>query len=188
MKSTTTKLLRGSAGGDKHAVNALFEMVYEDLRRRARAFFREESPLHTLQPTALVHEAFLKMIDQRQANWHDHVHFCRVASLVMRRILVDHARRKKASKRGAGEAPVSIPTRLSPSRTDDVILIEGVLNNLEASDQRQAAIVEMRFYGGMTVEQVSQVLDMPKRTVEAEWTMIRARLRREMAVAYGSTE
>ena len=179
-KPETTQLLLQLVEGNQDAARHLFSLLYEDLRGRAQMVFRRESQGHTWQPTALVHEAFLHMIDQRRARWNNRAHFCAVASQVMRRILVDHAREKGAERRGRGWRRIplsSAKARVSPARMEDVMLVDKLIEDLEAADPRQARIVQLRFFGGLTVEEVAEVIGVSRRTVEAEWTMIRAILR-----------
>lgn len=182
MEQATTDLLKAAVRtGSREAVDRLFAAVYDDLRAKAHAMFRAEPANHTLQPTALVHEAFLRLIDQRNANWQDRVHFCAVAALVMRRILVDHAR--KRSQRGiavpaaAAEPQARTEATLSIDNPDDVLLVNDLIEELRSEDENHAKIVELRFFGGLTVAEVAGLLGMSKRAVEAEWTLIRAMIR-----------
>ena len=144
---------------------------------------RQEVPGHTLQPTALVNEAYLKLVDQTRVDWQGRTHFFAVGAKMMRRILVDHARKKKRLKRGGGIHRVSLgeEVQVSKSNDEDVLAIEEALEKLAKQDPRQAQIVELRFYGGLTVEEVAQVLHVSKRTVESEWTILKAWLRRELS-------
>jgi RNA polymerase sigma factor (TIGR02999 family) len=183
-KHETTQLLRQLIEGKADAAQHLFSMLYDELRRRAQIEFVRESRGHTWQPTVLVHEAFLRMVDQRSAQWRNRAHFCAVASQVMRRILVDHAREKGAQRRGGGLRKVTItPTnvRFSAARIEDVLLVDQLIEDLERADPRQAEIVRLRFFGGLTVDEVAEVLGTSGRSVEAEWTIIRAILRHKAA-------
>jgi RNA polymerase sigma factor (TIGR02999 family) len=185
-KQETTQLLLQLVAGDRDAAQQLFSLLYDELRRRAHFEFNREPRGHTWQPTVLVHEAFLRMVDQRRARWQNRAHFCAVASQVMRRILVDHARERQAQRRGGGWRKVALPSvrsQVSPARMDDVLLVDRLIEDLEAADPRQAEIVRLRFFGGLTVVEVGEVLGMPPRTIEAEWTMIRAILRAKLASA-----
>jgi RNA polymerase sigma factor (TIGR02999 family) len=181
-KRETTQLLLRLAEGDRSAAQRFFTLLYDDLHRRARLQFSRESIGHTWQPTALVHEAYLRMIDQRRARWQSRAHFCAVASQVMRRILVDHAREKQAQRRGGGWRKIPLPsadTQVSAARIDDILLVDQLIEELAANDPRQAEIVRLRFFGGLTVAEVAENLGVSPRTIEAEWTMIRALLRQK---------
>jgi len=177
-----TACLAALSQGDKSALDRLVPLVYDELRRQAAGFLRKESPGHSLQPTALVHEVFLKLADQTRVSWKGRSHFFAVGAQAMRRILVDHARKRKRVKRGGGRQRITLDEALvvSPRRDEDVLALEDALVQLAKLDSRQAQIVEMRFFGGLTVQEVAEVLGVSKRTVEAEWTMIRAWLRREL--------
>jgi RNA polymerase sigma factor (TIGR02999 family) len=177
-----TGMLAAASGGDADAAQKLVGLVYDELRRRAEALMRRESPGHTVQATMLVHDAYLKLINQDRASWSDRNHFFAVAAQTMRRLLVDHARGRQRDKRGGGQVKVSLDEGLGLSSGDDadVLAVDEALGRLEALDPQQAKIVELRFFGGLTVEEVAQQLGMSKRAVEAEWTMIAAWLRREL--------
>ncbi|MEO5923640.1 MAG: ECF-type sigma factor [Bryobacteraceae bacterium] len=182
MNLATTDLLREIGLGNRAVVDQLFAIVYNDLRARAASLFRSESAGHTLQPTALVNEAYFRLIDQRQANWKSRAHFCGLASMAMRRILVDHARKKGAQRRGAGlKMPLDESIALSMVNPDDVLFVHELIENLRAKDENQSKILEMRFFGDLTVEEVAETLGMSKRAVEAEWTMIRATIRSQLS-------
>jgi RNA polymerase sigma factor (TIGR02999 family) len=178
-----TQLLTAASAGDRRALDAALPMVYDELRRRAAALMRRERGEHTLQPTALVHEAFLQLVDTPRVDWQGRAHFFAVASHLMRRILVDHARAHLADKRGGGATRVSIEADLSLSveRDTDVLVIDEVLQKLARLSPRHAEIVAMRFFGGLSVEEVAAVLGTPKRSLEAEWSLIKAWLRRELS-------
>jgi RNA polymerase sigma factor (TIGR02999 family) len=168
--------------GERDAADALFPRVYEELRKKAAHLLRYESSDHTLQPTALVHEVYMKLIDQTRVDWKGRTHFFAVGAQAMRRILVDHARAKKREKRGGGRTKVQLEEELtvSPQKDEDVLDLEEALERLETIDPRQATIVELRFFGGMSVAEVAEALGVSKRTIESEWTMIKAWLRREL--------
>jgi RNA polymerase sigma factor (TIGR02999 family) len=144
---------------------------------------RQEVPGHTLQPTALVNEAYMKLVDQTRVDWQGRTHFFAVGAKMMRRILVDHARKKKRVKRGGGIHRVSLSddVQVSKNNDEDVLAIEEALEKLAEQDPRQAQIVELRFFGGLTVAEVAQVLNVSKRTIESEWTILKAWLRRELS-------
>jgi len=177
-----TQLLSQMADGDEQATNALLPLVYDELKRRAMSLMARESSGHTLQPTALVHDAFLVLTNQRAVDWKNRTHFFALASKQMRRILVDHARGRLRQKRGGGATKVQLDENLglSISRDADVVALDDALKRLEELDERQAAIVTLRFFGGLTVDEVAMVMDLKKRTVEAEWTATKAWLRREL--------
>jgi len=178
-----THTLCEAASGDREAAQRLFQMLYDPLRLMAGRYLRRERPGHTFSPTALVHEAYLKLIDQNRVDWRGRTHFLGVSAQIMRRILVDHARGRGRGKRGGGRIRVHLDEHLalSPSRDEDLLAVDEALEELARLDPRQAAIVEMRFFGGLTVEEVATVLGVSKRTVEGEWTVIRAWLRRKLA-------
>lgn len=174
--------------GDRGAVDRLLGLVYDDLRAIASSHLRKEGPGHTLQPTALAHEAFMVLVDQTRVDWKGRSHFLAIASQAMRRILIDHARGKDRQKRGGGWKRVELNDNSDPaaggggkSSDVDVEALDTALQKLAELDERQARIVEMRYLGGMTVEEVSEALGVSKRTVEGDWTMARAWLRKELA-------
>jgi RNA polymerase sigma factor (TIGR02999 family) len=177
-----TGMLAAASAGDAAAAERLADLVYDDLRRRAESMMKREAPGHTVQATMLVHDAYLKLIHQDRASWTDRNHFFAVAAQTMRRLLVDHARGRQRDKRGGGQVKVSLDEGLDvTAHADaDVLAVDAALTRLEELDAQQAKIVELRFFGGLTVEQVAQQLGMSKRAVEAEWTMIAAWLRREL--------
>ncbi len=171
------------ADGSDEAADRLMPLVYDRMRGLARSMLDRESPSHTLQPTALVNEVFLKMTDQNRVDWRGKSHFFAIGAKVMRRILVDHARTKKRQKRGGGmhRIPLEDGLQVSNRNDEDVLAIEEALTKLADMDPRQAEIIELRFYGGLTVQEVAEVLRVSKRTVESEWAMARAWLRRELS-------
>ncbi len=176
-----TRALEAAQSGKRAAVNALFQAVYDELKNLAARYLNKERVDHTLQPTALVNEAYVQMVDQTRVHWQGRAHFFAVAAQAMRRILVDHARKHKAAKRGGGRQRITLDEELiAGSRPDhDVLILDEALEKLAELDPRQARMVELRFFGGLSVAEVAVVLDMSKRTVEREWTMIRSWLRRE---------
>jgi RNA polymerase sigma-70 factor (ECF subfamily) len=170
-------------GPDAPQVDELVPLVYAELRRLAANYLRREPAGHTLQPTALVHEAFLKLAAQKRVDWHGRTHVLAIGAQAMRRILVDHAKRKKRTKRGGKLQRIALDesATLSPERDEDLLAVDEALERLAAIDERQAAIVELRFFGGLSVEEVAEALGLSKRTIEHEWTMVRAWLRRELS-------
>jgi RNA polymerase sigma factor (TIGR02999 family) len=173
-----TQLLLAWSGGAREALDELTPLVYDELRRLAGAYLRRERRGHTLQTSALVHEAFLRMIDQRVA-WQNRAHFFGIAAQLMRRILVDHARSRDASKRGGGETHLALDE--AEAQDADVIALDDALNSLAAFDPRQSRIVELRYFGGLTIEETAEALGVSHATVEREWSLARAWLRRELS-------
>lgn len=185
-----TRLLSAVSSGDREAVEELLPIVYGELRQRAAYLMQRERAGHTLQPTALVHEAFLRLVAQERVDWKGRAHFFAMAAQVMRRILVDYARAHKRKKRGGNATRISLEEGLglSVEREADVLALDRALGKLAGLDAQQAEIVSMRFFGGLSVEEVAAVLGMKKRAVEAEWTLVRAWLRRELAGDSGERE
>jgi RNA polymerase sigma factor (TIGR02999 family) len=177
-----TQLLHDVTRGSKEAADKLLPLVYEEFHALAERFVSREKAGNTLQPTALVGELYLKLIDQRRADWKSKSHFFAIGARIMRRVLVDHARSKGRLKRGGAGRRVELSEdiALSPGRDEDILAIDEALEKLAELDERQAAIVEMRFFGGLTVEEVAEALGVSKRTVESDWTMVRAWLRKEL--------
>ena len=171
---------KGSTGAEAE----LMERVHGELRRLAAAYMRRERVGLTLQPTAVVNEAYLRLLPQRNVPWENRAHFFGIAAKMMRRVLVDHARRKRAVKRDAGPAePVSISDVASPAREAhpmDVLALHEALSKLAELDPRQSEIVEMRFFAGLTVEEIAEVLDVSTATVKREWATAKLWLKREM--------
>lgn len=176
-----TALLKGWSGGDQRALEQLMPLVYEELRRLAGSYMRGERSDHTLQPTALVHEAYLRLVDQQRVDWHNRAHFFGIAAQMMRRVLVDHARRRQAAKRDAATYLLSFSEELAQSVRDPELLdFDRALESLTALDPRQAKIVELRFFGGLTVEETAEVAGVSTATVKREWQTARAWLAREI--------
>jgi RNA polymerase sigma-70 factor, ECF subfamily len=167
---------------DKNGLDAMLPLVYDELHRLAVQYLGREDPGHTLQPTALVHEAYLRLVDQRRVDWRNRAQFIGVAAGMMRRILVDHARDRLARKRGSGAQQVSLSLVEAPSGQPDVelIVLEQALEQLAAMDPRKARVVELKFFGGLTIEEISEVLGISEATVEREWSFARAWLYRAM--------
>jgi RNA polymerase sigma factor (TIGR02999 family) len=177
-----TALLADWARGDRHALDRLLPLVYDELRRIATRQLRRERAGHTLQPTALVHEGYLKLVDQRHVDWQNRAHFYGVASQVMRRLLVDHARRHNANKRGNGVEWVAIDEGLNVPAPNQVpvLVLDDVIGRLEKLDRRLAQLVEVRAFGGCTLEEAAEVLHVSKSTAKREWRTAKAWLMREL--------
>ncbi len=180
--SRVTQLLEKFEPADRPAEERLFANVYAELHLLAARYLRRERKDHTLQPTALVHEAYLKLVGHARADWHGRAHFLAVAAQAMRQILVDHARRHNAAKRLGKRHRIALDDNLfvESSREVDLLALEDALTRLAKLDLRQARMIELRFFGGLDVAEVAKVLGMSKRSVEREWTMVRAWLRREL--------
>jgi RNA polymerase sigma factor (TIGR02999 family) len=178
-----TQLLIRWKSGDQAALEKLMPLVYEELRRLAGNYLRRERQDHTLQPTALVNEAYLRLVDQRNANWQNRAQFYGIAAQLMRRILVDHARVKHAEKRGGSRQErlsLSSAQELSAKPNLDVLALHEALEELASLDPQQARIVELKFFGGLSIEQTAEVLGVGHATVERDWKMARAWLRRKL--------
>lgn len=182
-----TGLLQAASSGDRRDVDALMSAIYADLRRIADNQLNRERPDHTLQPTALVHEAYLKLIDQRTTDWKDRTHFFSIAARVIRRILVDHARERRAQKRGGDYRRVEIETRelCAGDTNPDLVELDESLKELAELNARQAQIVEMRYFGGLTLEEISLALGIGRRSVDREWAAARAWLFVRLAESTG---
>ena len=174
-----TELLLASQAGSQDALDRLVPLVYEELKKLAAAYLRSERRDHSLQTTGLVHEAYLKLVNAQQTTWQNRAHFFGIAALAMRRILVDHARRRRAR----GGTPITLEEHLpgDPSSSDDVLAVDAALERLAALDARQARIVEMRYFAGLTIEQTAEAVGISPATVKREWTMAKAWLMRELA-------
>jgi RNA polymerase sigma factor (TIGR02999 family) len=171
-----TQLLIDVSKGDERAIDELLPLVYDEMRRLAAAYMSRERGDHTLQPTALVHETYLKLIDQRKVDWQNRAHFFGLAAEIMRRILVNHARDKRAGKRGGGAQKVSLSVAAdAPEKSDlDVLALDEALERLAAIDKRKARVIELKFFGGMTSKEISEILQISDATVEREWSFARA--------------
>ncbi len=168
--------------GQADAFERLMSLVYDDLRRLAAWQLQAERPDHTLQPTALVHEAYLKLAGQSPVEWHNKAHFFALAAQVMRHILVDHARTRQRGKRGGGQTTVALDEALNLSAASEPGLLEldEALSTLAKKDERKSRIVELRYFGGLNIEETAEVLGISPTTVRREWTMAKAWLRREL--------
>lgn len=177
-----TQLLKAWSAGDQNALGDLMPVVYSEIRKLAQSYLRRERSDHTLQATALVNEAYLKLIDQRAVHWNNRAHFFGIAAQIMRRILIDHARMKKADKRGSGMVPVVFDEALEVAAETnlDLIRLDEALQALEKLDPRQAKIVELRYFGGLSIEDTAEVTHLSPATIKREWAGARAWLRREL--------
>jgi RNA polymerase sigma factor (TIGR02999 family) len=177
-----TELLRAWSGGDTAALGELIPLVETELRRLARIYMARERLGHTLQTTALVNEAFLRLIDARQVNWQGRAHFLGIAARLMRRVLVDHARSRGVQKRGGGGYRVPLDDGIAASPEPDVNLLalDRALESLASVDQRKSRVIEMRFFGGMTVEETAEALGVSTDTVKRDWRLAKLWLLREL--------
>ena len=180
--SETTELLRAWANGEPSALEQLTPRVYRELRRIAGRFMRNESPGRTIQPTALVHEAWLRLIDVNNVEWQHRAQFFAVSASIMRHILLDAARSRGAAKRGANQPRLNLDQipDVSSQRGSELIALDDALNALEAIDRRKARVVELRFFGGLSVEETASVLHVSPKTVLRDWKLARAWLLREL--------
>ena len=181
--SDVSRLLQHWRDGDRSALDALLPLVYKELRRLARFQLRQERPNHTLQSAALVNEAYLRLVGLNAPKWESRTHFFAIAAQLMRQILVDYARRHRAAKRGADVRRVSVSdAAATPQTTDcDVLALDEALHSLANIDPRQSRVVELRFFAGLSLDEIAKVLDVGPATVQRDWTAARAWLYREMS-------
>lgn len=177
-----TRLLIDWSNGSQDAVEHLFPLVYEELRRLAYRYMSRERPGHTLQTTAVVHEAYLRLIDQKHVQWQNRAHFFAIAAQMMRRILITHAQSHAYAKRGGGTLKVSLDEAavLSPARAGELIALDDALKGLAVIDVRRSQVVELRFFGGLNNEEIAEVLKVSPNTVTRDWNVAKAWLYREM--------
>lgn len=186
-----TELLRKVRGGDALAHEELAPFLYSELRRLARTCMRRERPDHTLQTTALVHEAYLRLMGDQRVAWQDRKHFFSVAAGVMRRVLVDHARTRKAGKRGGGVAAISLARMREPAACeswDKILDLHNALTRLADVDARAARVVELRFFAGLEISEMAELLQISDRTVKRDWEFAQSWLFADIAAAYGNRE
>jgi len=171
-----TQLLIDWGEGDKAALDKLLPLVDEELRRLASRYMRRENPGHTLQTSALVNEAYLRLVEQKSVHWQNRAHFFGIAAQLMRRILVDHARSHQYAKRGGGAQKVALDEAAMPTqeRAAELVALHEALTELSGMDERKGRIVEMKFFGGLTTEEVAEVLQVTPRTIEREWRKAKA--------------
>lgn len=181
-KNEITQLLKDWSDGDQSAFDKLIPLVYAELHRLAHQHMRRERPGHMLQTSALINEAYLRLIQQPQIRWEGRAHFYGIAARLMRRILVDEARKRNSAKRGGGTIQISLieATKVSQEQAANVVALDDALKTLETVDSRQSEIVELRFFGGLSIEETAEVLKVSPGTVMRDWTFARAWLRNEM--------
>jgi len=176
-------MLRNWSDGDRQAQDQLFDAVYDELYRQAARYLRREQPGFTLQTSDLIHEAYLRLIDQREVEWQNRLHFYGIAAQLMRRILVDHARLRHAAKRGGSDIrlPLEAADAVSVEPELDFVVFDEVLDRLGQIDPQQSHVVELRFFSGLSVAETAQVLGVSERTVKRDWQVAKAWLRRELS-------
>lgn len=181
--ATITQLLIRWSDGDKDALDELAPQVYSELRRLAKHYLRQERPDHTLQASDLVHEAYLRLVKEEEIDWQNRAHFFGIAAVRMRHILVEHARSRQAAKRGGGEYRLSLSeaTELAEVRDINLLALDDALRRLEELDPQKTRIVELRYFGGMTIEETAEVLKLSPATIKRDWSMARAWLRSEIS-------
>ena len=178
-----TRMLQEWSGGKQETLDALLPLVYEELHRQASRYLRRERRDHTLQTTALIHEAYLKLIDQREVNWQNRTHFFGIAAQMMRRILVDYARQRHRAKRGgiAEDLPLEEAALVvSQERSIDLVALDEALTRLAKFDEQQARIVELRYFSGLSIEETAEILRISPATVKSDWNVAKAWLRQEI--------
>lgn len=183
MSQNVTELLHEWNSGNTEVAEALLPLIYDELHRRAAAYMRRERRNHTLQPTALVHEAYLKLVGQRNYNWNDRQHFFAIASQVMRRILVDHARSRKRQKRGGSNEDLPLEEALLAGAEEadvDLLALDEAMSRLAKFDPQQEKLVELRYFGGMSLEEAAKALGISRATAARDWQVAKAWLHREM--------
>ena len=182
-RADATQILKEWSEGDKDAPARLMPLIYEELRRRAAEYLRHERPDHTLQATALVHEAYLKLIDQNRVDWKTRAHFCGVAAQLMRRVLLEHARGHNAEKRGGKLEKLYLDEthELSDERAPDLIALDDALKSFTSTYPREGEVVELKFFGGLEANEIAEMLDVSQKTVLRDWNFAKLWLRRELA-------
>jgi RNA polymerase sigma factor (TIGR02999 family) len=184
-RNDVTELLAAWSSGNQAARDQLMSAVYDELHRLAQRYMRRESPGHTLQTSALLNEAFLRLVDQKNVQWQNRAHFFGIAAQMMRRILVDYARSRNYAKRGGGAHALSLDEALivSDARNDQLVNLHEALERLTAFDSRKGQMVELRFFGGLSIEETAEILGVSPGTVMRDWTLAKAWLHREMSSA-----
>jgi RNA polymerase sigma factor (TIGR02999 family) len=181
--ASITQLLLRWRNGNQAAFNELLPQVYDELRRLAEHYLRGERPEHTLQPSDLVHETYLRLVDEKAIDWRDRAHFFGIAAVRMRHILVEHARSRQAAKRGGGECRLSLSEadRLAEKGDVNLLALDEALHRLEVLDLQKSRIVELRYFGGLTIEETAEALQISPTTVKRDWRLARAWLRNEIS-------
>jgi len=182
LPSQVTQLLMSWSDGDKAALNQLIPLVHTELRRLAKRYMRRQNPGHTLQTSALINEAYLRLVDQQSVKWQDRAHFFAVSAQIMRNILIDHARKYQYAKRGGGARKVALDESavMPEQRAAELVVLDDALDKLASVDQRKSQIVELRFFGGLSYDETAEVMKISARTVQREWRAARAWLQRAM--------
>lgn len=180
MPEDVTQLLLDWSKGDQSALDKLMPVVYDELRQLARRYMSRERPDHTLQVTALIHEAYLRLVNQKRARWQNRAQFFGIAAQLMRRILVDHARCRNFQKRGGQKLPLDEALALSANRSKDVLALDEALQRLASIDPRKSRVVELRYFGGLTLEEIADTLNISAPTVMRDWRLAKAWLRQEL--------
>lgn len=177
-----TQLLISLSNGDRAVVDLLLPVIYDELRKLASSYLRRERPDHTLQPTALVHEAYIRLVDQTRVNWQNRAHFFGVAAQIMRRLLVDHARKHNAEKRGHDFQKLSLDENIDRAveRSSELIALDDALKSLAEFDEQKAKMVELRYFGGLSIEETADVLGVTPTTIKRHWRFAKAWLYSEM--------
>ena len=190
MPDDVTRLLLDWSNGDREALDKLMPLVYAELRQMARRYMRAERTDHTLQTTALVHEAYMRLVNQNRVTWKNRAHFFAISAQMMRRILVDHARSYRYDKRGGGAIKLSLDEAsvLSSEQAAEMIALDQALVGLERVDARKSRVVELKFFGGLTTDEAAEVLEVSKRTVESDWNFAQAWLYREMSTTLNDSD
>ena len=180
---SVTQMLLDWSEGDREALDKLIPIVYSELRLRAARYLRRERPGHTLQTTALIHETYLRLVEQKDVRWQNRAHFFAIAAQLMRRILVDHARQRDAAKRGGADLTLTLDEAMAvfPGRDVNLMALDETLTRLAEIDPRQSRVVELRYFSGLSIEETAEVLGVSPATVKLDWSMAKAWLRREMS-------
>jgi RNA polymerase sigma factor (TIGR02999 family) len=178
-----TQMLRAWSDGDQEVLDRLVPLVYDELRRQAARYLRHERPGQTLQTTDLIHEAYLRLVNQKDVQWQNRAHFYGIAAQLMRRILVDHARKRRAAKRGGPAVTMALEEGMAVSREQDVdvIALDKALDRLAVLDPQQGRVVELRYFSGLSIEETAEVLGVSPRTVKRDWQVAKAWLRHELS-------
>ena len=183
METSVTEMLAQLSKGDKNVVKDIFPLIYSELKKLARNYLRQERGNHTLQPTALVHEAYLKLVDHTRMNWQNRAHFIGMAATMMRQILIDHARRHRAGKRGGADENLQLEESIvivAGEKSMDLVALDDALNELAKFDEFKSRLIELRYFGGLSVEETAEVLEVSPITVKRHWRLAKAWLAEEI--------